>query len=205
MRLFPPEAYTNRELAQAYAWLQTQPEHVQRLGQTKEALVSLFKRAMRNGEAPIAETAMSSEAFRNDLKSLANGLKTFDKPPQAQVPPPQQIQHIQRAPPAPAPTPQAQFHQQPPAPPPQAHFHQQPPPMQQQPQATQNFAQPPAAIPSLSELAFVSDFELDERSWKMIQAVMVEFNLGHEMEAIRMLISVGFEKISALFPCKIPE
>lgn len=42
--------------------------------------------------------------------------------------------------------------------------------------------------------------EFDEKSWALIQMVKSEFNLSHESEALRMLITLGFDKASAIFP-----
>jgi hypothetical protein len=143
MRVLPPEAYTNRELAQAFAWLATQPEHIQRLGTSKEAVISLFKRAYRGGDQKMTESpTMSSDAFQSDLKNLADVVRTFDGP---------------KAPPA------------------------------------STFQAPPAPVQQ-------SNLELDERSWKMIQMVKTELNLSHDMEAIRLLIKLGFERISSVLP-----
>ena len=143
MRVMPPEAYTNRELAQAYSWLMSQPEQVQRLGTTKEAVISLYKRAVRGGE-PIHESpTMSSDAFQSDLKNLADVVRTFEAPaaPRSQ-------------PIAPAPIPVTQ----------------------------------------------PNGLELDDKSWKMIQMVKSDLNLSHDMEAIRLLIKLGFERVSSVLP-----
>lgn len=150
MRVLPPEAYTNRELAQAYSWLMNQPEQIQRLGTTKEAVICLYKRAVRGGE-PIHESpTMSSDAFQSDLKNLADVARSFEPSPA-----PQRSQNI-----APA-----------------------------QPQYTQS------QIHNTH-----SSIELDDRSWKMIQMVKSELNLSHDMEAIRLLIKVGFERVSSVLP-----
>lgn len=145
MRVLPPEAYTNRELAQAYSWLMNQPEHIQRLGTTKEAVISLFKRAVRGGEPKLPDSpTMSSETFQADLKNLADVARTFEAP-------------VSRSFEAPV---------------------------------------PPRAAPATS----TPNFEFDEKSWKMIQMVKSELNLSHEMEAVRVLIKVGFERITSVLP-----
>ncbi len=152
MRVLPPEAYTNRELAQAYSWLMNQPEQIQRLGTTKEAVICLYKRAVRGGE-PIHESpTMSSDAFQSDLKNLADVVRSFEAPLMAPQAPPQRSQNM-----APA----------------------------------QNTT--PSVISS-------GGIELDDKSWKMIQMVKSELNLSHDMEAIRLLIKVGFERVSSVLP-----
>lgn len=153
MRVLPPEAYTNRELAQAYSWLMNQPEHIQRLGSTKEAVISLFKRAVRGGDNTVNESpTMSSDAFQSDLKNLADVVRTFDAPPA-----------------------------------PRAY-------------QTQNYQQPVAPAPSPNPTVASNGLEFDEKSWKMIQFVKTELNLSHDMEAIRLLIKLGFERVSAVLP-----
>ncbi len=137
MRVLPPEAYTNRELAQAYSWLMNQPEHIQRLATTKEAVISLFKRAVRGGEPKLNDSpTINSETFQADLKNLADVARSFEAP---QAPRPQSM----------------------------------------------------LSTPS---------FELDEKSWKMVQMVKTELNLSHDMEAMRLLIKVGFEKVASVLP-----
>ncbi|OQW49928.1 MAG: hypothetical protein A4S09_11845 [Proteobacteria bacterium SG_bin7] len=146
MRVLPPEAYTNRELAQAYSWLMNQPEQIQRLGTTKEAVICLYKRAVRGGE-PIHESpTMSSDAFQSDLKNLADVVRSFE---------------------APLPT-----------------------------QRSPNVA--PTQVPQVPGTN--GSIELDDKSWKMIQMVKSELNLSHDMEAIRLLVKVGFERVSSVLP-----
>lgn len=163
MRILPPEAYTNRELAQAYAWLQTQPEHVQRLGTSRDAIISLYKRAVRGGDANF-DNANSAEMFRADLKNLADGLKNFE--PATTIASASTVSQTYVGHPV-------------------------------SPSSTQQHYSAPAA-PTVS--AAKSEFELDEKSWKMIQMVKSELNLGHEVEAIRLLIKLGFEKVAPVLP-----
>lgn len=83
----PPQAYTRDVLAQAYNWLKTQPAQIKERATTADSLVSLYLQARRSGAAGAtnpssswsSEAPASSEAFKNDLKNLAQGLKAFDQ------------------------------------------------------------------------------------------------------------------------------
>lgn len=77
----PPQAYTREILTSAFNWLQTQPESVKKLATTPDALVGLFMRAQRFGATSMeADAPVSSQAFISDLKNLAEGLKQFEDP-----------------------------------------------------------------------------------------------------------------------------
>ncbi|MDZ4661346.1 MAG: hypothetical protein SGJ18_06960 [Pseudomonadota bacterium] len=152
MRFIPPEAFTHRELAQALTWLGNQPDHIQKAVQNnKEALVSLFKKSMRNGNGELPTNLMSappsSDAFRSDLKSLAQGLRQFEEPASFKT--------------------------------------------ELEPESREISSQP---------VVKKGQVELDEKSWALIQTVKLEFNLSHEFEALRMLITLGFDRASAIFP-----
>jgi hypothetical protein len=89
----PPQAYTREMLAQAYAWVQTQPESVRRLATNSDTLVSLFLRYQRHGEAGLnaalgedkvsaahadSASAITTYSFRNELRNLAEDFEAFD-------------------------------------------------------------------------------------------------------------------------------
>jgi hypothetical protein len=77
----PPQAYTREILTSAFNWLQTQPESVRKLATTPDALVGLYTRAKRFGNSSLESDApVSSQNFISDLKSLAEGIKQFDRP-----------------------------------------------------------------------------------------------------------------------------
>src|SRR4051812_46707755 len=77
----PPQAYTRDILAKAYLWAQSQPESIRKLANTPDALVGLFLRAQRNGDASFESMApVSRDNFMNDLKNLASELEQFDVP-----------------------------------------------------------------------------------------------------------------------------
>ncbi len=54
--------------------------------------------------------------------------------------------------------------------------------------------------PTTAAIVRKAQVELDEKSWALIQMVKSEFNLSIDSEALRMLITLGFERASAIFP-----
>lgn len=165
MRVLPPEAYTNRELAQAYSWLMNQPEHIQRLGTTKEAVISLFKRAVRGGEPKVGDSpTMNSETFQADLKNLADVARTFEAPPAPRQQPTNLHQNSNH---------------------------------NSNHNSHSNFYHGNSNTTNANQSI---GLELDEKSWKMIQMVKAELNLSQDMEALRLLIKLGFEKVAIVLP-----
>ena len=65
----PPQAYTKETLQKAYTWLLNQSPSVKDLATTQDMLVSLYLRAVRNGE--ISNESPSIQNFKQELKSLA--------------------------------------------------------------------------------------------------------------------------------------
>lgn len=97
----PPQAYTKETLQKAYTWLLNQSPSVKDLATTQDMLVSLYLRAVRNGE--ISNESPSIQNFKQELKSLA-GLMGELKTPAAPVATPAP-QPAKAAPPAPQATP----------------------------------------------------------------------------------------------------
>ncbi len=115
-----------------------------------------------------ALTRPSIQNFKNELKELAGMMGDFEAP----TPPPQQT-------PQPQPTKLAQ---------------------------PVTAVTPPESIPSAylnpliepSRQVHAHKVELDPKSWFMIQEVKENLNLSSEMEAIRVLIKIGAERIKCL-------
>lgn len=78
----PPQAYTQDELAEAYIWLNEQPDYIQNLATSTDSLVSLYKRHAKNGGLSPSEIAMA-KTFQTSLKELSNELKQFTDQPTA--------------------------------------------------------------------------------------------------------------------------
>lgn len=82
----PPQAYTRDVMGQAYEWLQSQPTKVREMATSMDSMVTLYLQHRRRGDsAPmVSTTPVSSQKFKEDLQSLANGIKNFDEFPSAQ-------------------------------------------------------------------------------------------------------------------------
>jgi len=78
-RMAPPQAYTRETLAEAFKWLSQQPSAMKEICSTPDELVGHYLHAKRNGNDSIdSNHPVSSENFRNDLKTIADSLNQFD-------------------------------------------------------------------------------------------------------------------------------
>ncbi|MEK2688987.1 hypothetical protein [Bdellovibrio sp. GT3] len=192
MNPLPPQAYTKETLLKAYQWLMSQNSNIKEIATTPDMLVSLYLKATRDGESALERPSIKN--FKSELKSLAGLMGELDRPQQQQHQPQQQVQ--QQAPPQPAVG--ATYHA----------------PVQQvlQPQQTAPVVTvsapiaPPVMLPQAHQVSYTektlttttqtSDaMELFDCGTKaMIQEVKVEFNLSSDLEALRMLIKIGYVK-----------
>lgn len=196
----PPQAYTRETLMQAFDWIKTQPRQVQDLASSTDALVSIYMQARRRAGNHGVTHPVSSQSFKQDLKNLAEGLRQFEDDGTAAAADAAQTTYV-----APAGAhvvsahvvsaqAAAVHHQMP--------VQQQAPPQQQGPlpqyqaaqfhSSPQQMASPPQQIPQVSQL--------DPKSVEVLRLVQSRFNLSSENEALRMLISLGFEKVREIFP-----
>lgn len=184
-RKMPPEAYTHRELADAMKWREGQPEYIKAMTTTPDTLMSLFKRAQRSNDSNL-ESKMS-EAFKSDLKNIAEGLKNFDSPEQPQTSPQPPTQSPTQAPVQPQPVNNVKFEL------PVAKF-------EEATAAPQQFSQksssmpleiPVSAPPQLASL-------LDTESFETVQKLRKTLNLSSDTEALRALIALGRQKASSI-------
>ena len=76
----PPQAYTKDTLQKAYSWLLSQPSSVKEMAQDQNMLVSLYLKALRNGDAALETPSILN--FKQELKSLANMMGDFQSPQQ---------------------------------------------------------------------------------------------------------------------------
>lgn len=195
----PPQAYTRDVLAAAYEWLRTQPQSVRELATSSDNLVSLFMQSRRrpgslnqfssNDSAAAAPTnsamnTASAEAFKKDLKSLAEGLKQFEGAEvSSSTTAPVKVnsgnsQVLPQSPPSQtSPTPYPTIM----SPPHHAPI--------SQPQTSPQ----PAQTPQMA-------LSLDGRSLETLRLVQNLLNLSSEREALRMLIVLGYEKIKDFLP-----
>ena len=224
----PPQAYTREMLSQAYAWVQSQPESIKRMATNSDSLVGLYLRHQRHGDlgfatpaagavtrVPIEDTppapSSSSIAFKNELRHLAEDMRQFEgdlfQQNQQPQPAPQvsatsvpnsisiNLLNLQQQPQqqAPAQHPvqqQLPLQQQPPPPP--SHIY-----AQQNEYATAAVAAAVAAAAANNLLS-----QLDAKSQRTVHDVKILLNLSSDSEALRVLISLGYEKLKPLIDSK---
>lgn len=174
----PPEAYTKDTLQKAFDWLQEQPEPVKASIHTPERLVSLYRKSQRLNDV---DAPVSSKKFITDLKNLATSLNEFeDGTPQVLTPPPipkpepkEAMESVMRYNPTPSPSP---------TPSPAAKI-----------KETKK-----ASFEVTTESQFSQSAEdlLDSLSLEKVEKVRARFNLSSQSEALRLIISLGFEKFT---------
>jgi hypothetical protein len=165
----PPQAYTREILVQAFEWWSMQAPALKERATTADAIVSFYLQARRRGAAH-PDTPLSGEVFKNDLKTLAEGLKQFED---SVAPPPQPLRSF--APPV-------------------------TPPVQHAPAPPLATPLPPTAAPvPPTAAAGVVVWSVDARSVQAAKEIQLRLNLGSEIEALRMLVTLGIERSRELF------
>jgi len=177
MNPLPPQAYTKDTLTKAYMWLSHQNASIKELATTPDILVSLFLKAQRNGDEALDTPSIQN--FKHELKSLAGLMGELE-------------------PPAPTATATAT------AAPAGATYHQ----PQQQYQAPQSY-QPPQPKPHVmvnkqvniqnNHMTVDLSAQLDAKSKAMINEVREQLNLSTDLEVIRLLLSLGYNKAKNLY------
>lgn len=163
----PPQAYTKETLLKAYQWLTGQNSSIKEMATTPDILVSLYLKATRDGDSALDRPSIQN--FKNELKSLAGIMGELDRPPQVQ-------HHYAGASAAGQPVMvSAQV------------AHPAPPPAQTQVSYTEKTMTATTRSPEVLEM-------LDSASKCMIQEVKEEFNLSSDVEALRMLIKIGYSR-----------
>jgi hypothetical protein len=176
MNPLPPQAYTKDTLVQAYAWLQSQSDSVKEMATNPDILVSLFMKSKMQGDQFFERPSIQN--FKNELKSLAGMIGEFEQTP---PPTPHQTPAIKSQPSAPPPAPaEASI----------PFSSVTPPPVSNTKAQTHSLSQSAPQI-SLDEKWLDP---IDARSLEMIREVKGRFNLSSDMEALRLLISIGHHK-----------
>jgi len=203
----PPQAYTREILSEAYAWLHKQPPGIKELATNADSLVSLYMQYRRrpNATAQTLSQAQnelspqSSESFKQDLKNLAHGLKQFDEPQASAA----FTNHTQTST-----TPVNKPYTEPPP----VTEYQTPASIKYHLEHSTDF-NPTAstfieAKPLDSRSFDVRPTEarsamtkgLDARSIEALKNTQIGLNLSSENEALRVLISLGYESLKNILP-----
>ncbi|PIS11710.1 MAG: hypothetical protein COT73_02450 [Bdellovibrio sp. CG10_big_fil_rev_8_21_14_0_10_47_8] len=169
MNPLPPQAYTKDTLVQAYAWLQTQNECIKEMATNPDILVSLYLKAKLQGDSALERPSIQN--FKTELKNLAGMIGEFEivEPESTTVRIRSQDLKAERS------------------------------------SAKISTEQAPAATtahrPDVSAKApsSVSKTDLDTEIQVLIQEVKCHFHLSSDNEALRMLVSIGYNQVKHLF------
>lgn len=191
----PPQAYTRETIVKAYEWLKVQPDSIREQANNVDRLVTLYLYSQRQSDSGLTiltppekwspKDLESVEHFKSDLKTLAKGLKQFEKTS------PTGSSHFHRPP-----TSGKEVLQESQV---QARV-----PLEgaaKMSQTNYNTSAQPQGSP-LSHGAQVSSsapWVWDEKSASAIRSTKERFNLSSDQEAVRMLLSIGFEKLRDTF------
>lgn len=210
----PPQAYTRDTLVKAIEWMSQQSPAVRERANSADLIVSYYLQARRRMSAAQMEAPVSGEAFKQDLKHLAQDLKQFEEP---SAPPPQtpsrSLSHGNDSrfrvepPPGTFELPEVPLHTH-------NHLHTAPAPQQHSQQHVhlhvQHAPQPPPQplppppvvhhVPPRPEAPKGVQWTVDPKSLTFARELMERFNLSNEGEAIRMLITLGIERAREIFP-----
>jgi len=173
----PPQAYTRDTLVKAIEWLSSQPASVRERASSADLVVSYYLQACRKAAVQM-EAPVSGENFKSDLKHLAEDLKKFEEPSS----PPQQPSRLSPS------------HDEPPVP-----LRIEPPPAPRR----EYFSQPEPIFkpePRMEQAPKPLAWPVDARSTHAARELQQRLNLSSEMEALRILVTLGAERARALFP-----
>lgn len=222
MNPLPPQAYTKETLLKAYQWLMGQNSSLKEIATTPDILVSLYLKATRDGDHALERPSIQN--FKNELRSLAGMMGDLERPAGAQAHPQHtpQMQQMHLHPQAPQQQPvqqqQPQYHHQ--VPPVQQHVVTTPAPAQAvqmvaaatvEPQVARPAAPPMVQPTTTTQVSYTEKTlmasttqspdmmdVLDCSTRAMIQEVKGEFNLSSDLEALRMLIKIGYSRSKGL-------
>lgn len=183
MNPLPPQAYTKDTLLKAYHWLTVQSPSIKEMAHSPDILVSLYLKATRDGDSALERPSIKN--FKSELKSLAGMMGELDRPHNAH---PNQAPAIE-----PQQAPQ-QAYQQPRQQQQQSSLfnsHQSPPPMMET--TTQTLIMSQQTATPVQGLDF-----LDAATRSMIHEVKESLNLSSDMEALRMLVKIGYTRSKGL-------
>lgn len=176
----PPQAYTKETLTKAFHWLQSQPEQVRENVKTPDALVALFMKAHRGNKIWEVDAPQSSRSFKDELRSLAQEVKHFEdrsvSPETGFSSSTYSFTAAASGSPNGSPSPANQT-------------------------SSLNMSSPLSGETSFTLQAPAHLVgSLDERSRQYLKLVKDRLNLGSEHEALRVLITLGFEKLRSVLP-----
>lgn len=204
---FPPQAYTRETLVKAYQWLQNQNTQVKELATTPDLLISLYVKAKTQGEDFLERPSLKT--FKSELKSLAGMMgefETHDTPPAPNGPglgaqtKDSSVASSTRLSSSTASTTANTPNSSALGPPLQPASTGTSSSLNTTPPAPQT--SPPIASTSVTlattPASIAGPLQLDPRSLLILQEVKISLNLSSESEALRLLISMGHNRLKSL-------
>ncbi|MDG0815387.1 hypothetical protein [Bdellovibrio svalbardensis] len=199
MNPLPPQAYTKDILLKAYQWLMTQDSSIKEIATTPDILVSLYLKAGRDGDSVLERPSIRN--FKSELKSLAGMMGELDRPHHAGAtsagPATMSASATMATMTATATAPMTQMNHQAAPIASQVH-HQASPQVMPQNMASSAPTQTQVSYTEKTVTATTHSGDLldvlDCGTRLMIQEVKEEFNLSSDLEAVRMLIKIGYVK-----------
>lgn len=196
----PPQAYTRDTLVKAIEWLSSQPSDVRARATSADLIVSHYLQARRQHAASAYEHApISQESFKSDLRHLAQDLKQFEEPPAPSQPAPQVTPS--RAPSYVRPEAEEQLETI------VSHHRQDnlfrheltrqeriertPEPQVRAPEGQVRVTETTTTVKGLA-------WNVDQRSLAIARQLQETLNLSSEGEALRMLVTLGAERVKGL-------
>lgn len=176
MNPLPPQAYTKETMLKAYQWLMLQDESIKEMATTPDILVSLYLKTTRDGEHSLHRPSIQN--FKKELKSLAGIMGDLEKPQQS---PNNEMPVINAQPTFVQPS----FAQ------PVASA------TASAPATTQTLSYTEKTVTATRSSGGVLDI-LDPQSQHMVREIRDQLNLSSDIEAIRMLVKLGYNKAQGL-------
>jgi hypothetical protein len=199
----PPQAYTKETLQKAYTWLLNQSASVKDLATTQDMLISLYLKAQRSGDASLETPSIQN--FKQELKNLATMIGDLQTPSSYQV---QNSAPIVQPPPAPpAASTNASLATNPPlqSPAPAPTISNSPTPMTTptpkvvtQNNSSLNSGSGASSNSGSNSSSSSSLGQLDLQSLQILSDVRHNLNLSSDIEALRMLITLGYRQIKKM-------
>ncbi len=222
-----PQAYTTRDMSEAYIWLQTLPPTIREELKSMDQIVSLYLRAKRfGGVLPTAEeigkntrqqvqdeAPKSSQDFKKALKGLKHELEQFDYAEGSSQAGAQNQQHSNQQQTGSQQTAQQNTHHQ-------ASYNQDASPRAPEAQANSNGhrpvqtassnhinghieltavkAAPEAPLAQPATPNLLSSLRLDPKSRQIVNEIRDNLNLSSDMEVIRMSLVIAHKKLKDL-------
>jgi hypothetical protein len=176
-----PQAYTRDTLVKAIEWLSDQPPAVRERANSADLIVSHYLQARRQAAAVQMEAPVSQENFKADLKHLAQDLKRFEEPSPPPHPPTRSPSYVIASAMDDTPATESTYRQE---------------TTLRQETIVRHETAARAAVETLPK----GVWQIDARSLAIARELQERLNLGHETEALRMLVTLGAERARELFP-----